>query len=846
MILPELLAALEQVVQTGLVQSVVAAIRRPPIAHEHAGVVGPQHRGGIVEPPAGADGVDRRVRGDERPQPVADAADAPAGLVRRDHGRVANLLAQLRVGRGGGAGRPVQHVGEAARRDLQAERGPQQVGNLRQRHPHLCVQLDDQRDNPGTELHARRAQRVGGLQHVVALHPPLTLRAVADLDVEAAHDRAHHGQFFLILRRHAGHFDRAAAVRTRHRNRRRVGLVDPRRARAAAVAAILRTGPPSGTPPATLRPVLGKRRSLPATLPACLVQLPFQALDLLLQTVILPLQAVVLALQALRVALAPGQLPMEPFDFGVQVLNPILIRTPVRGRHANVMPQVRNLYVYALEPAWRARLAVPTLGIAPLAAGDGLDAGSWADHEFGGAPLGDARLSARLVQSAQHMAQSPMRAITGATNGARALVKGHYRLIDQPADGAVTVDNILEPHRERTLRRMRAHDTVLCIQDGTRLNFTRRSHTQGLGTIGSNQTGAVARGLDLHTTLAVNPDGVALGVLRAAFDAPAPPNPDEKDKPKPREERKSFRWVEGLRDCAQTAERLPETRVVCTMDREADFLDLFIERRANAPQVELLVRAKVDRVVGTEKTPDGRSVPRRLFDQVRNAPPGGACTVEVQRLSARVKASKQARKDSRAARVAEVTLRYQQVALPCAGAAAVELWVVHAREEHPPPTAEPLEWFVLTTLPVTGTADATRVLRWYALRWRIEEYFRVLKSGCKVEELQHHAAERLERAIAIKMVVGWRIQLMVQLGREVPELPGELLFSDGELRVLATFARSRTLPPPTRLGDAVGLVGRLGGWLGRTRDPPGAQLLWHGYTQLVAMAFAFELRDEYG
>ena len=211
-----------------------------------------------------------------------------------------------------------------------------------------------------------------------------------------------------------------------------------------------------------------------------------------------------------------------------------------------------------------------------------------------------------------------------------------------------------------------------------------------------------------------------------------------------------------------------------------------------------------------------------------------------------MKASKQARKDSRAARVADVTLRYRQVALPCPGAAAVELWVVHAREEHPPPTAEPLEWFVLTTLPVTSTADATRVLRWYALRWRIEEYFRVLKSGCKVEELQHHAAERLERAIAIKMVVGWRIQLMVQLGREVPELPGELLFSDGELRVLATFARSRTLPPPTRLGDAVGLVGRLGGWLGRTREPPGAQLMWHGYTQLVAMAFAFELRDEYG
>ena len=103
-------------------------------------------------------------------------------------------------------------------------------------------------------------------------------------------------------------------------------------------------------------------------------------------------------------------------------------------------------------------------------------------------------------------------------------------------------------------------------------------------------------------------------------------------------------------------------------------------------------------------------------------------------------------------------------------------------------------------------------------------YFRILKSGCKVEEHQHHTAERLERAIAIKMVVGWRIQLMLRLGREMPELPPELLFSDIELRVLATFARSRNLDPPAHLGKTVQLLARLGGWLGRTRDPPGAQL----------------------
>ena len=123
-----------------------------------------------------------------------------------------------------------------------------------------------------------------------------------------------------------------------------------------------------------------------------------------------------------------------------------------------------------------------------------------------------------------------------------------------------------------------------------------------------------------------------------------------------------------------------------------------------------------------------------------------------------------------------MTLRYQQVPLPCPGDEPVALWVVHVHEEQPPPGAEPLEWFLLTTLRVSSADDATRILQWYVRRWRIEEYFRVLKSGCKVEELQHHTAERLERAMAIKMVIGWRIQLMVQLGREVPDLPADLLF----------------------------------------------------------------------
>ena len=212
-----------------------------------------------------------------------------------------------------------------------------------------------------------------------------------------------------------------------------------------------------------------------------------------------------------------------------------------------------------------------------------------------------------------------------------------------------------------------------------------------------------------------------------------------------------------------------------------------------------------------------------------------------------MKASKQARKAKRPARLAGTTLRYEPVALPCPGAAPVELWMVHAREERPPAKTEALEWFLLTTVPVRSADEAMRILKCYALRWRIEDYFRILKSGCKVEELQHHSAERLERAIAIKMVIAWRIQLMVRLGREVPELPAEVLFSDIELRVLTTFARSRNLAPPRHLGEA-GRVARSPRRVARAHTRPSRvrSSLWHGYTQLAAMTFAFELRDEYG
>ena len=535
----------------------------------------------------------------------------------------------------------------------------------------------------------------------------------------------------------------------------------------------------------------------------------------------------------------------------------VLGKTQGRGRQDRAhrgAETSKAIYGYELCRDWRRRLGVgpaPRRGVEPMSEGEGLEGEGWAQQELGGAPLGDRRLSRRLVESAHRQAQEPGRAFTGVARGDPAAVKGYYRLIDQPEASAVTVSNILAPHRERTRQRMQGQRTVLCIQDGSDLNFTRHGRCEGLGVIGRNQTGATARGLHLHATLVVSETGLPLGVLRAKLDAP---------KPGPvatRKKKKTYRWIEGLRDCAEVSRSLDGVRVVSVVDREADFFALFAEQRAS-PEVELLVRAKQDRVLkrktrakaaGKSADPDPEQK-RKLFGRLRSAPVRARMLLEVKRQSARIKASKQAARPRRLARVARMELRYETLTIPAprgnpTGIPSLRLSVVHAREVAPPADGKRLEWFLLTTLPVTDVETAQQLLRWYALRWRVEDYFRVLKTGCRVQQLQHQTAERLKRAIAMHAVIAWRIMLMTLLGREDPDLPAQLLFSDLEIRVLGAFAASRRYPPPEDLGAAVLVLARLGGYLARKHDPPpGHQLLWQGYVTLYGMCLGFALREE--
>lgn len=514
-----------------------------------------------------------------------------------------------------------------------------------------------------------------------------------------------------------------------------------------------------------------------------------------------------------------------------------------RGRQDSprrIEETIKDIYIYPLISDFRDKMGLPAYsGLGPLPVGAGLDAEHWAEQEFGDAPLGDRRLSNRLVQSAAVQAENPGRAFPGAAQGDWAMVKGYYRFIDQPDDSALTMENILLPHREQTLRRMQAQKTVLCIQDGTGLDYNNLAQCEGLGVIGTNQTEAKSRGLYLHSTLAVTDEGLPLGVLRTQCWAPET-NKAEKSKASqiPIEEKDNYCWVLGGRDLVAIAEGMPHTRIVSVMDREADFFELFDDWRQN-PSIELLVRARHNR----KTTADSR-----LFDAVKATEPRLRLQLHIDRKSARPKRSKQKARPKRYERVAEVALRYQSFEL-CPprdhrDKEPVALSIVYVVEENPPKGAEPIEWFLLTTLEITSPEQAQRCLEWYCLRWRIEDWHRVLKSGCEIQELGHQTAERLKRAIAVYAVIAWRVMLMTLLGRETPEMPAEVLFSDVELKVLGAYAEKRNLPQPTQLNDAVLLVAKMGGYLNRKNDPPpGHELIWQGYTYLHFMCIGFMLHD---
>jgi hypothetical protein len=489
-------------------------------------------------------------------------------------------------------------------------------------------------------------------------------------------------------------------------------------------------------------------------------------------------------------------------------------RTQGRGRqdraHVKTIAE-KDIWVYPLESGWRTQLCGKPTSIPPTRS----VAADWAEEEFGGCDLPDARLQERLLTLARDFYSRPMANVPQAC-GSRAKTKAAYRFLSHDDS---TMEALLQPHYRATEARLSQEAVVLAVQDTTSLDYTTHADTEGTGPIGSWVQGP--QGLHLHSTLAFNVQGTPLGFLdvqcwardRAEFGKKA------KRHQLPIEEKESFKWLKSYRAAAAVQARLPHTVVVSVGDREADVYELFREATNHRNGPKLLVRAEHDRKLQDEQG--------RLWETLQGKPGAG---VQVLRVP---------RQGSRAGREAQMLIRFAEVSLQAPtghqGAPAIPVWVVFAQEQSAPSGVKPLEWVLLTTIPVSSFEQAIEKLIWYTRRWGIEVLHRTLKSGCRIEQRQLAHANRLEACLAIDLVVAWRIYHLSKLGREVPQAPCTVYFEEAEWKALMVFTTQNPIPPaaPPSLREAMHRVAGLGGFLGRKGDgEPGTQTLWLGLQRL--------------
>jgi hypothetical protein len=428
-------------------------------------------------------------------------------------------------------------------------------------------------------------------------------------------------------------------------------------------------------------------------------------------------------------------------------------------------------------------------------------------------------------------AADPQASVNGVCRGWKETVAA-YRFFNHEA---VEERAVLAPHRQATLQRMKEQAVVLVVQDTTELDYTRKHRVvEGAGPL--NDESRV--GFFDHVQVAFTPQRLCLGVLQMVFwgrDWETFGTCKER-KFDPIETKESYRWLVGYREACAIAEQLPQTQIVSIADREGDIYEWFLEAEQAQPpkRAEWIIRASEDRCLPERDPEAGPFTYRKLWDAMAKAPLLGRRKLKVPKTPQHQ--ARQARMTIRAQKIRCKPPYRAGVQLP-----GVELHVILVREEKPPAGVEPIEWMLLTSLPIETFTQVLQVIDYYTCRWQIEVYFRVFKTGCKVEEVQLEKASRLKPCLALYHIVAWRVLYVTMLGREAPNLPCDVIFADEEWKSAWRVCTHR--PPPKRapkLKLFLPMIAELGGYNGRKQDgPPGPKALWIGIRRMHDFALAW-------
>ena len=478
--------------------------------------------------------------------------------------------------------------------------------------------------------------------------------------------------------------------------------------------------------------------------------------------------------------------------------------------------------------------------------------GAWVSEETKTVDLKDKRLNDRLAEVLSQLGGHPTASIPAACGG-NAETAAAYRLFN---NDKVDFENVLRPHIDATRQRIADQPVVIVAQDTTELDVTRpQKQVVGAGPL----DGGSRRGAFLHPMHAFTPDGTPLGTLHAhvwARDDETPSSSSERSaqrKRTPIEEKESQRWIDALRHAREEARRAPNTRIVCTADSEADIYELLVEAQAEPGEIEWVVRAGQNRALQDDDGKDAaagnaaNSSANHLREQVLTEDVLFTQTITVRGRKAKVDCCKRGRQQPRASRKAETEIRAARVMLrppwrPDRKLPPVSVNVVLVREIAPPAGDVPVEWILLTNLPIDDAEQVRQVIQYYCVRWMIEVFFRTLKSGCRVEERQFEELDRLLRCLAVYMIVTWRTLYVCRLGRGCPDISCEAIFEPAEWKSVYHVVRRQPPPPvPPKLSEMVRMVAQLGGYLNRKRpDEPGPQTVWLGLQRMHDMALCWK------
>lgn len=470
----------------------------------------------------------------------------------------------------------------------------------------------------------------------------------------------------------------------------------------------------------------------------------------------------------------------------------------------------------------------------------------WIVEEMKTADLKDQRLNHRLCEVLAQLAARPTASIPAACGGGRADVEAAYRFF---ANEKVTFEQVLRPHRDATEERLAGQPVVILAQDTTEIDLTRpRQQVAGAGPLDNGSR----RGVLLHEMHAFTPDGTPLGTVHAV---PWTRSDDAEDGPRlrtaalsraqrariPIEEKESYRWVVALREADALARRHPQTQVVCVADSEADIYELLAEATAQPQSAEWIVRACQDRALRRKKTANtaadaaARSLRQALLEQ----PVLFTKTIAVRGHTPKVSCETRGRRQPRQSREADVEVRAARVVLRAPWRSDrtlpdVAVNAVLVREAAPPEGDVPVEWLLLTSLPIDDVEEVRRVIEYYCVRWMVEVFFRVLKAGCRIEDRRFEHVDRLLACLAVYLAVSWRTLSVCRMGREFPDIDCEAVFEPAEWKsVYQVLHRQRPPRTPPSLSEMVRMVAQLGGYVNRRRtDPPGPQTVWVGLQRL--------------